>query len=60
MRETQADARRFFAGAPLDRGEQSYLDRQYVDKGAGPSGSDKGIGFDRVELCTRGELVDRK
>ncbi len=56
----EADARRFFAGGPLEPGEQGYLDRQHIEKGAGPRGSDIGMGFDRVELYVRGELVEKK
>ena len=56
----EADARRFFAGGPLEPGEHGYLDRQYIDEGAGPGGSDIGMGFDRVELLIQGELVEKK
>jgi hypothetical protein len=57
---SEDDARRFFAGGPLGPGEQGYRDQERFEEGAGPAGSDRGIGFDRVELYIRGELVARK
>jgi hypothetical protein len=56
----ETDARRFFAGGPLEPGEQGHIDREYIEMGAGPGGSDIGMGFDRVEHYIHGELVDRK
>jgi hypothetical protein len=53
---SKGDARRFFQGGPLVPGEQSYCHREYD----GPDGSDKGIGFDRVELYINGKLIDRR
>jgi hypothetical protein len=57
---SEDDARRFFAGGPLGPGEQGYRDQERFEQGAGPGGSDRGIGFDRVELVIHGELVERK
>jgi hypothetical protein len=53
----EADARRFVHGAPSELDEQVHRDREYVDEGAGPGGSDKGKGFDRVELYIEGKLI---
>jgi hypothetical protein len=56
---SEADARRFFQGGPLDPGEHGYRDREYVDEGAGPGGCDRGKGFDRVELYIQDKLIAR-
>ena len=57
---SEADARRFFQGGPLEPGEHGYRDREYIDEGAGPGGSDIGKGFDRVELHIHGKLISRR
>ena len=57
--ECERDARRFFQGGPLDPGEHSYRDREYITERVGPGGYAMGMGFDRVELYIRGKLIAR-
>jgi hypothetical protein len=49
----ESDARRFFAGEPIDAGEHGYKNRERFE-------DDAGIGFDKVELWINGELVATK
>jgi hypothetical protein len=52
------DARRFFAGAPLEPGEQGYRDQERFREGAVAGTFDIGFGFDRVELYIHGKLIE--
>jgi hypothetical protein len=46
----EADARRFFAGEPIDAGEQGFKDRERLEDGLGK-------GFDRIQLWIDRKLV---
>jgi hypothetical protein len=56
----EEDARRFFAGGPLASGEFGYREQERMVEGDVPGIVDRGLGFDRVELYIRGELVESK